>query len=169
MNRGKKIAGPALLREAGNGKNLRRPKHRLLVVDDDASVREMLARVLFGEGYLVQMAANGTQALEMAADGPFDLVLLDLTMPGKNGWETFAKLRAENPLLAVIIITARPNQFFTAVGAGVGALLEKPLDFPKLLETVSSLLAESAQARLARVAGQSAEFHYLPTPLKGKP
>lgn len=169
MKREQKIAGLTAPSEAGNRENPERSKSRLLVVDDDASVREMLARVLLGEGYSVQTAANGTEALDIAAAQPFDLVLLDLTMPGKNGWDTFARLRAENPLLAVIIITARPNQFFTAVGAGVGALLEKPLDFPKLLETVSSLLAESAEARLARVAGKSAEFHYLPTAPKGKP
>jgi DNA-binding response OmpR family regulator len=170
VKREKKItAGLTARGEAGNGENPGRSKNRLLVVDDDASVRELLARVLQGEGYSVQTAVNGTEALDIAAAAPLDLVLLDLTMPGRNGWDTFAKLRTENPLLAVIIITARPNQFFTAVGAGVGALLEKPLDFPKLLETVSSLLAESAESRLARVAGKSAEFHYLPTLPKGKP
>jgi DNA-binding response OmpR family regulator len=90
-------------------------------------------------------------------------VLLDLNMPVKGGWDTFERLTSEDPLLAVIIITARPNQLFTALGAGVGALLEKPLDFPMLLKTVSALLAESAEARLARVAGHHTDFHYLPS------
>ena len=58
-------------------------------------------------------------------------------MPVQGGWDTFEKLTAKDPMLAVIIITARPNQLFTALGAGVGALLEKPLDFPRLLRTVS--------------------------------
>jgi DNA-binding response OmpR family regulator len=137
------------------------PKKKILIVDDDAAVREMLARVLAGEGYAVLTAANGFEALDIAAATPLDLVLLDLNMPQKNGWDTFERLTAENPLLAVIIITARPNQFFTALGAGVGALLEKPLDFPKLLKTVDGLLAESAETRLARLAGRPAKFHYL--------
>ena len=62
--------------------------------------------------------------------------------------------------MPVIIITARPNQLFTALGAGVGALLEKPLDIPTLLRTINWLLAESAETRLARLAGREAEFHY---------
>ena|SRR2546428_12334214 len=128
-------------------------KNTILLVDDDPSVREQMGRVLTGEGYLVLCAANGAEALGIAAACPIDLVLLDLNMPVKGGWDTFEKLTSDNPLLAVIVITARPNQRFTALGAGVGALLEKPLDFPTLLKTVSALLAESAEKRLARLTG----------------
>jgi DNA-binding response OmpR family regulator len=135
--------------------------HRILVVDDDSSVREMLVRVLTGEGYPVWAAADGIAALELAAARDFDLVLLDLNLPGKSGWTTFEALTARDPLLAVIIVTARSNQLFTALGAGVGALLEKPLDFTKLLETISQLIAEPAQLRRARLAGNRAEFHYV--------
>jgi DNA-binding response OmpR family regulator len=141
-------------------------KAKILLVDDDASVREMLTRVLVGEGYLVWAAANGTAALEIAAATKVDLVLLDLNLPGKSGWDTFERLTAENPLLAVIIITARSNQLFTALGAGVGVLLEKPLDFPKLLQTISRLLAEPAGSRLARMMGNRANFHHVHAQLK---
>jgi DNA-binding response OmpR family regulator len=134
---------------------------RILVVDDDDSVREMLPRVLAGEGYQVWAAADGTAALEMATAVKFDLVLLDLNLPGKSGWDTFEALTALDPLLAVIIITARSNQLVTARNAGAGALLEKPLDFAKLLETVSRLIAENAEARLNPLTGKSREFHYL--------
>jgi DNA-binding response OmpR family regulator len=134
---------------------------RILVVDDDASVREMLTRVLAGEGYLVWAAADGMAAMEIAAAAKFDLVLLDLNLPGKSGWDTFEALTARDPLLAVIIITARSNQFLTAQGAGAAALLEKPLDFTTLLKTVSRLLAENAAARLKRITGHSTEFQYL--------
>jgi CheY-like chemotaxis protein len=136
-------------------------ENRILVVDDDRSVREMLARVLAGEGYLVSAAADGTSALEITAAKKVDLVLLDLNMPGKSGWDTFERLTAQNPLLPVIIVTARANQLFTAMGAGVGALLEKPLHFPKLLQAIQQLLAEPAESRLARMAGISADFHYV--------
>jgi DNA-binding response OmpR family regulator len=91
---------------------------------------------------------------------PVDLALLDLNMPVKNGWDTFQQLTFEHPLIPIIIVTARPNQLFTALGAGAGALLEKPMDIPTLLRTIIKLLAESSEQRLARLAGKETEFHY---------
>jgi DNA-binding response OmpR family regulator len=152
--------------EADRSGSVKPAENRILVVDDDSSVREMLTRVLVGEGYLVWAAADGTAALEIAAAAKVDLVLLDLNLPGKSGWDTFERLTAENPVLAVIIITARSNQLFTALGAGVGALLEKPLDFPKLLLTISQLLAEPVESRVARLAGSPANFHHAPAQRK---
>ncbi|HAO80674.1 MAG TPA: hypothetical protein DCQ92_17220, partial [Verrucomicrobia subdivision 3 bacterium] len=74
----------------------------------------------------------------------------------------FERLSAEHPLVPVIIATARPNQLFTALGAGVGALLEKPLDIPHLLTTIRRLLEESSEARLRRLVGQGAPIDYRP-------
>ena len=93
---------------------------------------------------------------------PPDLVLLDLKLPAQNGWEIFERLTADNASLPIIIITARPNQIFPALASGAGALMEKPLDLPKLLRTIRDMLAEPAETRQARIAGQRAEFHYLP-------
>ena len=152
--------------DAGRSGSVKPAKNRILVVDDDASVREMLKRILAGEGYLVWAAADGMTALEISAATKLDLVLLDLNLPGKNGWDIFERLTTDNPMLAVIIITARSNQLFTALGAGVGALLEKPLDFPKLLQTISRLLAEPAESRRARMAGSPADFHHVPALLE---
>ena len=166
MKSPKESVGSSVPNEADRSGSVKPAENRILVVDDDAAVREMLTRVLVDEGYLVWAAADGTAALEIAAAAKVDLVLLDLNLPGKSGWDTFEKLTAENPRLAVIIITARSNQLFTALGAGVGALLEKPLDFPKLLQTISRLLAEPAESRLARMAGCPADFHHLPALLK---
>src|SRR5262249_19661844 len=133
----------------------------ILVVDDNPSVRHIVARVLAEEGYHVLAAANGVEAVEVAAANDLDLVILDLIMPQQGGWDVFEKLTSEKPFLPVIIVTARPGQLFTAVGAGVAALLEKPLDYPKLLETVRAVLAESSGVRLARVTGHQADFRYL--------
>jgi CheY-like chemotaxis protein len=166
MKSPKESAGSPAPNEAGRSGSVKPAKNRILVVDDDASVREVLTRVLVDEGYSVWAAVDGTAALEIAAATKIDLVLLDLNMPGKSGWDTFERLTAENPMLAVIIITARSNQLFTALGAGVGALLEKPLDFPKLLQTISRLLAEPDGSRLARMAGNPADFHRVPALLK---
>jgi DNA-binding response OmpR family regulator len=140
-------------------------KKKLLLVDDDLSVRQMLTRLLISEGYTVFPAENGEKAFILAKANEIDLVLLDLQLPQHSGWDIFEKLSSEYPLLPVIIITARPNQLFLALGAGVSALFEKPLDFPKLLETIKTLLAETAETRLSRLAGQATEFHYLPQPL----
>jgi DNA-binding response OmpR family regulator len=79
-----------------------------------------------------------------------------------NGWDVFGRLTRKWPSLPVVVITARPNQLFTALAAGVGALVEKPFHIPKLVQTVSRLLRESADIRLARVAGKVAQFQYLP-------
>jgi CheY-like chemotaxis protein len=137
-------------------------KQTILLVDDDAGVRRMLLRVLEEEGYVVLAAANGVEALDMTVRRLPDLVLLDLNLPLQNGWATFEQLTSRHPFLPVIIITARPNQLFPALASGAGALMEKPLDLPKLLRTICDLLADPAGARSARVAGKAAEFHYLP-------
>ena len=137
-------------------------KKKILLVDDDSAIRKILLRLLSEEGYSVLPAANGVEALEFASVAKFDLVLLDLNMPQKNGWETFEQLALQDPLLPVIVITARPNQLFPALASGVGALLEKPLDFVRLLETIHCLLKEPTEVRLARLAGKPSGFSYVP-------
>lgn len=141
-------------------------RKKILLVDDDPAIRQILLRLLAEEGYFVVTAANGLEAVEFASVINFDLVLLDLNMPVKDGWETFEQLYEKNPLLAIILITARPNQFFPALASGVGALLEKPLDFTKLFLTIHSLLEESPEVRLARSLGRPATLRHVPP--KGK-
>jgi len=131
-------------------------------VDDDPTVRDSLNDVLLAEGYLIIPAQDGQQALDLANKSPVDLVLLDLNMPVKNGWDTFERLTAEHPLIPIIIATARSNQLFTAVSAGAAALLEKPMDIPTLLRTMKKLLVETTEQRLARLAGKDTEFLYKP-------
>lgn len=144
----------------------RRPGKRILLVDDDPTVRESLNDVLVAEGYVVVLAENGQQALDLAKKLLFDLVLLDLNMPIKNGWDTFERFTADHPFIPIIIVTARPNQLFTALSAGAGALLEKPMDIPTLLRTMEQLLAEPAEQRLARLVGKKTEFHYMPATVR---
>lgn len=135
---------------------------RILVVDDDTSVCQSLREVLELEGFNVIGAGNGSDALNEIRTAHVDLVLLDLTLPGLNGWEVFERLTAEQPTLPVVVITARPCQVFTAAAAGVAALLEKPLEIPDLLQAIRSLLAESDHTRLARLAGKPTDFYYSP-------
>ena len=137
-------------------------KQKILLVDDDPAIRQILYRLLGEEDYFVLTAANGIEALELNKATKFDLVLLDLNMPLKDGWETFKQLTLKQPLLPIILITARPNQFFPALAAGVGTLLEKPLDFVQLFQTIRSLLEEPAERRLARLRGRFSVFSYVP-------
>lgn len=154
-------ASPALL------ENMPTAKKRILVVDDDAAIRQLLLRVLTEEEYLAETAANGLEALEVIQSS-VDLVLLDLQMPGKDGWETFEALTCKYPGLPVILITARANQFFPALATGVDALLEKPLDITKLVDTIRALLAEPAEVRSARLKSRPSVFPFAP-PQSGEP
>ena len=148
-------------------KTSRRGKRKILLVDDDPAVRRMLGMLLTGEGYEVLLAVDGGESIQVVRATDLDLVLLDLNMPGMDGWEAFERLASENPMLPIVVITARPNQCFTALAAGIGALLEKPLDLPKLFLTIRDLLDEPDEIRLARVAGRPSEFHYVPPTTTG--
>ncbi len=127
---------------------------RVLIADDTPSVRESLAKLLRSEGYEVEVAANGHEALEKFDPGRIDLVLLDLDMPVTHGWEALGKMLALNPDQAVIIITgkAEPCRWSDACRAGI--LVEKPIHVPLLLESIRGALAETAASRRERIAVQ---------------
>lgn len=124
--------------------NQQDPRRWILIVDDDTSVRLMLARVLTGEGYGVLTAANGLDALDLSDIARVDLILLDINMPGTNGWETLKQMKAKRALPSIIIITASPNQEAAAHQAGVEIVLEKPLHFPTLISRIAEVLAQVA-------------------------
>jgi len=118
-------------------------KKRILLADDDSAVRRMLFRVLTDEGYLVIPARNGREVLQSSAAGNVDLAVLDLSAPLDDAWKNLEQLTAGHPSLPIILITSRSNQVFPSLISGVKALMEKPLDLPKLLQTISDLLTES--------------------------
>lgn len=122
-------------------------RKRLLLADDLPSIRDSLSRLLRGQGYHVELAENGREAIERAAAEPFDLVLLDLSMPELNGWEALQRIVAIKPDLPVVIITALPHQQKWVEPAGAMALLEKPLDIPLLLSTINDFTENAAATR----------------------
>jgi DNA-binding response OmpR family regulator len=136
-------------------------KRKILLVNDDSAVRKILRQLLAEEGFLVLTAASGVEALELANITKCDLVLLDLKTQTEDEWETSERLSTQNPLLPVILITDGINRFFHALALG-GALLERPLNFKKLLHMIHNLLKEAAEERLARFIGRPAGFHYTP-------
>ena len=132
------------------------------MVDDDPQIRESLGKLLRTEGYKVELAADGQQAIQIFDTRRLDLVLLDLTLPGHGGWEIFGAITASNPYLPIIIITGRENQQDLAKLAGVGALMEKPLNLPLLLKTIRELMAQDSETHLKGLIGLHIDLRYVP-------
>jgi two-component system, OmpR family, response regulator MprA len=113
----------------------------ILVVDDDPKIRSVLERGLRFEGYDVQIAAGGQEAMQLARETPFDLVVLDLTMPRMDGLEVCRRLR-RGVNMPILMLTARDAVADRIVGLDTGAddYLTKPFDFEELLAHVRALL-----------------------------
>lgn len=139
-----------------------RPKNRILIIDDDAAVREAITVVLKAAGYDVSQSGDGQEALARFDARQIDLLLLDLGLPSKSGWDTFEGFSTRNPALPIIIITGRARQSEIAMAAGVGALMEKPLDAGELLQTIRDLLNEPVEDRLRRLCGYKQNSRYIP-------
>ena len=123
---------------------------RILLVDDERSIRESLSKILGAENYEVVLAENGHEAIEKHGAQRIDLLILDLNMPVKNGWDTLDWLVKIDPVLPVVIITGRSNQRALAEAAGADALMEKPLDVPLLLQTIRELMDEPMESVRAK-------------------
>ena len=136
-------------------------KKKILLADDDPEILVSLSAVLNSEGYEVITAANGREACQKFKEEHVAVAILDLKMPVRDGWEAFERLTAINPLVQVIIITARPHQYPTAVAAGVAAFMEKPLDLPLLLRTIEESVAEPIESRLSRLTGREPVARFL--------
>lgn len=143
-------------RQPGVPARLAPPSHnRVLIADDDAVVRGSLVAVLQSEGFEVEEASNGIEAVTRAIKHKPDLVLLDLNMPHVDGWAAFNQLDRIAPLVPVIVITARPNQYPVAVRVGVDAFMEKPLNIPILVRAVRNLANETDDCHVRRITKRS--------------
>lgn len=114
---------------------------RILVVDDDPTVSEVVAGYLDREGFRVDRAEDGAGALRRAAEAPPDLVVLDLMLPGIDGWEVCRRLRAGGPL-PVVMLTARGAETDRILGLEMGAddYVTKPFSPRELVLRVQSVL-----------------------------
>ena len=111
---------------------------RVLVVDDDESIRQFVQLALSDEGYEVLTAADGGTGLRLAADHDLDLILLDLRMPGVDGWTFVREYRQQAGEPAPIIaLTAAHEPEEHAAATPVAALLAKPFDLDDLLDLVA--------------------------------
>ena len=138
-------------------------KTTIVLADDHPVVRIGVRNMLSSNpGFeVVGEAADGDEAITQTLELEPDILLLDLNMPVKGGWEAFDRLTSIHPLLQVIVITAQPDQYPRAAAAGVAALMEKPLDLPRLLRTIDILLCEPVEHRLSRLAGKHPITRYL--------
>ena len=132
-------------------------KKRIFVIDDDASVRKALKKILEDSGHEVVLAADGKEAQlkleDPNADLLLDLLIVDLNMPNRDGWDVLEDANTKHPFLPVIIITGISNQLPTLAIPGVAALMKKPVDTAMLLKKIEELLAETPETRFRRISG----------------
>jgi two-component system response regulator HydG len=126
---------------------------RILVVDDDASARSGMKGLLEGEGYVVDVAEDGVQALEVVAEQPPDAIVTDLDMPRMDGMELLKQLRARDPGLPVIMATSLDDlaAAVAAMRAGAEDYLLKPIDF----DALQVLLERTLERRDVRVEAEN--------------
>ena len=119
--------------------------HRILVIDDDPTVTSVLKRGLAYEGYTVDTAGAGAQGLTIARDHTPDLVILDLMLPGIDGFEVLKRLRAADGNLPVLMLTARdaPADQVQGLESGADDYVAKPFTFAVLAARVKALLRRS--------------------------
>jgi two-component system response regulator MprA len=120
---------------------------RILVVDDDPGVRKAVGRALAFEGYDVIDAADGEEALQLAATGDPDAVVLDVGMPRIDGLEVCRRLRADGVAIPILVLTARHQVTDRVAGLDAGAddYLVKPFALEELLARLRALLRRVAQ------------------------
>ena len=135
---------------------------KILIVDDDEAIRESMKKILQREGFEVLLAPDGRVALEQIDPHGIDLLLLDIDLPGRNGWEVFEEFTARRPALPVIVITGHAGQFPIARSAGVDVFMEKPLDASKLLQAIREVLATPDEERMRRLPGQKGRTRHEP-------
>jgi DNA-binding NtrC family response regulator len=139
----------------------------ILIIDDEAAIRESLETLLEFEGYSVESAETGEQGLAKIGQRPFDLVLLDYALPDRNGLEVLADIRERDPQLAVIVVTAygTVDNAVRVIQNGATNFIQKPWDNEKLLADVRGVVArrhaEEENEQLKRALRQRYKFENL--------
>lgn len=117
-------------------------KNRILVVDDEDALRTVLSSELEGEGYIVQMAGDGDEAIKILEKNTFDLILLDIKMPTVDGFEVLKYVKQHAPATKVIMLTGFADLKNAIESKKLGAedFVSKPYDLVDLLTTVERVL-----------------------------
>jgi len=139
----------------------------VLIIDDEAEIRESLQTLLEIEGYEVETAGDGGQGLAKLGDRSFDLILLDVALPDRNGIDLLPEIRGLDPQVSVIVITAygTVEDAVHAMQAGAANFLQKPWDNEKLLADVRAAVArrraEEENIQLKRALKQRYNFENI--------
>ncbi len=135
----------------------------ILIVDDDASHRRMLAEALESQGYAVRQAVDGPAALDALASHSVDLALLDIRMPGMSGMELLERIRRVHAALPVVMVTAHGDVRTAVAAIKIGAhdFLEKPIDIEEL-RTVAADILERPYSEPAGCSGSGSDADALP-------
>jgi two-component system alkaline phosphatase synthesis response regulator PhoP len=117
------------------------PERRILLVDDEPGLRRTLSDRLRKEGYAVDTAANGATGFEQARKGIYDLIILDLNLPLKDGLQVCHDLRSEGKNVAVLMLTARDSiaDKITGLKSGADDYMTKPFESAELLARIEAL------------------------------
>jgi two-component system response regulator CpxR len=131
----------------------------VLIVDDDRELCELVAELLSEEGFAVEYANRSDVGLERALSGEHALVVLDVMMPGMNGFEVLRRLRAEGSDVHVMMLTARGDDVDRIVGLEIGAddYLPKPFNPRELIARIQAILRRARPARADAAAAQLSE------------
>lgn len=124
-------------------------RNKILFVDDDPEMREILSMQLGSLGYVVDEAADGEGAIAMLKKKPYDLLLLDITLPGKNGMEILRFVKENSLLCRVIMLTGIVGLSFAIESLKLGAddYITKPYDLNYLLTTIKRVLEMEPSAQ----------------------
>jgi two-component system KDP operon response regulator KdpE len=116
--------------------------HKILLIDDDESLTEILGAYLVNQDFLVTVGRNGSEGLRMLYNQQPDLIVLDVTMPERDGWETLERIR-ELSDIPVIMLTARDTETDILHGYSLGAdnYVTKPFSFAQLVARIQAILA----------------------------
>jgi len=122
---------------------------QLLLVEDDDAIADVLGQHLSSAGYSVQREFNGAHAMRRIHQKRWDMVLLDLTLPGADGWDVCSYLRRQHPDVPVIMISARSTEAHRVHGLELGAddYLAKPFSMLELVARVRALFRRAEQAK----------------------
>ena len=124
-------------------------RERILIVDDDEAVRSMLYKVIRSNGMEADVCPSGSQAISMVAGASYDLILLDVNMPGMDGFQVVQQLRAREIHTPIIIISGRQEDYDTLYGLDIGAddYVTKPFNPVVLGAKVKALIRRSRSLR----------------------
>lgn len=121
---------------------------RLLIVEDEKRLALSLAKGLMAEGFAVDVVHDGREGLHRAGEGPYDLVILDIMLPGMNGYRVCSTLRAAGNDVPILMLTAKDGEYDEAEGLDTGAddYLTKPFSYVVLVARVKALLRRRGPA-----------------------